>query len=297
VYETPTAAQAALLDVVRRDPRQLGVARTRWRWADLLTTCAWLRLGTPRGVGSLLARLGISYQRGRQYVPSPDPDYAAKRAYLAAQLAAARTSGGRIVALYLDELTYYRQPTLAPAYAGHGETPRAQRSHRSNTATRVLATLADDDGRVVAQQSSKIGIAALVQFYQELRTHYPAAARFVVAQDNWPVHFHPDLRVALEPQESPFPRCLPPDWRGEASPAARRRWGELQLPIQLVPLPTYASWLNPIEKLWRWLQQEVIHLHPWADDLPTLRAAVRAFLGRFAAGSQALRRYVGLCPD
>ncbi|MBK9008807.1 MAG: transposase [Anaerolineae bacterium] len=30
---------------------------------------------------------------------------------------------------------------------------------------------------------------------------------------------------------------------------------------QLTPLlfPTYASWLNPIEKLWKWLKQEVLH--------------------------------------
>ena len=27
--------------------------------------------------------------------------------------------------------------------------------------------------------------------------------------------------------------------------------------IEPVWLPTYAPWLNPIEKLWRWLRQEV----------------------------------------
>ncbi|HET8524033.1 MAG TPA: transposase, partial [Thermomicrobiales bacterium] len=70
------------------------------------------------------------------------------------------------------------------------------------------------------------------------------------------------------------------------------------LPIQLVPLPTYASWLNPIEKLWRWLRQEVGHLHPWADDLPALRDALDAFLARFAHGSPDLLRYTGLwIPD
>ena len=43
------------------------------------------------------------------------------------------------------------------------------------------------------------------------------------------------------------------------------RWGGWQLPIQLVPLPTYASWCNPIEKLWRQLRQELLHLHRFAD--------------------------------
>ena len=66
------------------------------------------------------------------------------------------------------------------------------------------------------------------------------------------------------------------------------------MPIQLVPLPTYASWLNPIEKLWRWLRQDLGHRHPWADDLPALRAAIARFLTQFAEGSDDLRHYVGL---
>jgi hypothetical protein len=66
------------------------------------------------------------------------------------------------------------------------------------------------------------------------------------------------------------------------------------LPIQLAPLPTYASWTNPIEKLWRKLRQEVLHLHRLADRLEELRAAVRRFLDRFAHSSLELLCYVGL---
>ena len=115
--------------------------------------------------------------------------------------------------------------------------------------------------------------------------------------DNWPVHFHPDLLVALQPQTSPFPFPRPGNWPTEPSAAAVRKWGESRLPIRLVPLPTYASWLNPIEKPWRRLRQEVVHLHPWADDLPALYHAADAFLARFAGGGDAgqdLLRSVGL---
>lgn len=73
-----------------------------------------------------------------------------------------------------------------------------------------------------------------------------------------------------------------------------RQWGRLHLPIQLVPLPTYASWCNPIEKLWRWLKQDVLHLHRLADHLEDLRARGRAFLDEFHDGSDHLLRYVGL---
>ena len=73
-----------------------------------------------------------------------------------------------------------------------------------------------------------------------------------------------------------------------------KRWGELRLPIQFVLLPTYASWCNPIEKLWRKLKQDVLHLHRLADDLKALRMLVTEFLQQFAAGSSELLRSVGL---
>ena len=66
------------------------------------------------------------------------------------------------------------------------------------------------------------------------------------------------------------------------------------LPIQAVGLPTYAPWLNPIGKLWRYLKQEVVHLHQKAEDFPSLHSQVDALLDRFAGGSEHLLRYVGL---
>lgn len=139
----------------------------------------------------------------------------------------------------------------------------------------------------------------LVALYQEVRAAYPDAERLWVIQDNWPVHWHADLLVALEPQTTRWPPRRPASWSDQPSTLARQRWGDLHLPIQLVFLPTYASWLNPIEKLWRSLKQEVLHLHRVAHDLPTLRGQVAAFLNRFLPGSEnavTLLRYVGLLP-
>jgi transposase len=61
--------------------------------------------------------------------------------------------------------------------------------------------------------------------------------------------------------------------------------------------PTYASWLNPIEKRWRWLKGDVLQQHRLAADWPALRRRVRAFLDQFAAGSPAPLRSVGLLAD
>lgn len=52
-----------------------------------------------------------------------------------------------------------------------------------------------------------------------------------------------------------------------------------------------------MEKLWRWLRQEVLRLHQCAADWPTLLSQVYGFLDQFALGSQNLLRYVGLLGD
>jgi hypothetical protein len=61
-----------------------------------------------------------------------------------------------------------------------------------------------------------------------------------VVQDNWPVHFHPDVLVALEPQEAPFPFNPAPHWPEQPSQQARKKWGDWHLPIQIMTLPSYA---------------------------------------------------------
>ncbi len=138
----------------------------------------------------------------------------------------------------------------------------------------------------------------MVGFYEDLHTAYPQAEQIIAVQDNWPVHTHPDVLVALQEQNDPWPTHNPPDWPTEPSAGAQKRWGQLRLPIQIVRLPTYASWTNPIEKLWRKLRGEVLHLHRLADNLEALRKEVDTFLDQFAKGSLDLLHYVGLgVPD
>lgn len=299
MHPTAPAAQEDLQHLCQRDPRACGVKRTRWTLATLRTACQWLGGRTLSGVHQVLRRLKIVWKRPRAAIRSPDPDYDAKRADVARVVAQARATPGRTVAVYLDEITVARQPTLAQAYApqGHAQA-RAQQSYRANTEIRVVAALDALTGRVRFQRAAKITVAILVHFYQALVAAYPAAECLYVIQDNWPIHTHPDLLVALVAQQTRWPWYRPPSWPTLPTPRARQRWGHLHLPIQIVPLPTYASWCNPIEKLWRKLRQEVTHLHRWADDLTALRTQVDHFLEQFAHGSSDLLRYVGLkIPD
>lgn len=283
--------------MVRRAPRLLDQEQARWTLGAILRASqSWLPPLTLPGLSQLLARLGLSWKRSGQHIHSPDPYYQAKKAaidYLVSQ-----APREQAVLLYLDEVTFYRQPSLANAYEAKGSSQAlAERSHQSDTPTRVLASLDHHTGQVVYLRASKIKLARLVEFYQQLVAAYPEAKKLYVVQDNWPLHFHPDVLVALEPQETPFERKLAANWPSKPSAAALRKWGELHLPIQVVPLPTYASWLNPIEKLWRKLRQEELHLHRLADDLAQLRARVDRFLDRFANDSLELLPYLGLYAD
>lgn len=292
-----------MLHRLRRDPPTCGYDRSRWRLADLLAACPWLRLTTPHSLGRLLARLGIRYKRGREYVHSPDPDYDAKLALITALQLTALQLTARVVpehaqVLFVDEVTIYRQPTLAPAWEERGPSqPLARRSYASDTATRLLGTLNATTGEVSSLRAAHITIPRLVAFFRQLVAAVPDGTRLWIVLDTWPVHGHPDLLVALESQVQPFPRPVPGNWPTDASAKACRTWGHLTLPIQLIPLPTDASWANPIEKVWRKLRQDVGHLHPWADNLDRLRAELDAWLAQYAKPSPTLLHYVGLEPS
>lgn len=276
---------------MRRDPRAFGEERSRWTLEALQRVCDWLALQTPSGMWRVLQRLGIHYKRGRSYIHSPDPHYEAKLAMVQAQLRRARAEPERYVVLFQDEFTYYRQPTVAQAYEAAGKhQPLARRSYHSDTQRRIAATLDPFTGRVVYLQCSRLGVEALVDFYQLVAEAYADRQTIYIVQDNWPVHFHPDVLAALQPQNFKWPLPVPRNWPTTPSHKARR----LGLPIQLLQLPTYASWTNPTEKLWRWLKQDVLHLHRYADRWPELGDEVERFLDQFADGSQELLRYVGL---
>lgn len=252
---------------MRQEPRAHGVARARWRLADLRAAVPGLGGYTLGGISRALRRLGVRLKRGRLRVHSPDPDYAAKVERIGRARALARARPTRVAVYYGDEVSCHRQPTLAGRWFPAGAEPTAELSHRANTRHRVCGALDAVAGRVVRVAGSKIGVAALKRFLRALRAADPERYLFLV-WDNWPVHAHAEVLAE----------------------AARLR-------IRILWLPTYAPWENPIEKLWRMLKQTVLHHHRLADDWDGLKAAIAAFLDRFAHGSTDLLRYVGLLPD
>ena len=254
-------------ETVRREPGACGLARARWRLDDLRAAVPALAGHSRSGVSRLLRRLRVRLKRGRLRLHSPDPAYGAKKAAVGRALALARAHPARVSVVYGDEASCYRQPTLADRWYPVGQEPTAGLSHRANTRHRVCGSLDAVTGRVTRVEGSKTGVPELKRFLRDLRDAYPGRSLFLVG-DNWPVRAHPEVRAE----------------------AARRR-------IRILWLPTYAPWLNPIEKLWRWLKQDLLHHHAAADRWDELKAGIGRFLDRFVHGSPALLRYVGLSPD
>jgi len=112
---------------------------TTWHHLELIGAS---RLHSLPGLSQLLDRLGFSYKWARSHIYSPDPNYWEKQQAVEDVLAQTRISQGRLVTVYMDQVTTYRHPTLAHSYEEKGNRqPLAERSYHSDTLTRIVASL------------------------------------------------------------------------------------------------------------------------------------------------------------
>ena len=186
-------------------------------------------------------------------------------------IAAALEHAGRypesVVALFQDEASFYRQPSQASLWSWAGrKQPRMPWSHRSNTLVRIAACLNAHAGTTHYWHAPKISVQQLIRSYKALLDAHPKACMIYLIQDNWPVHFHPDVTAFLE-----------------ANPK-----------LVVLRLPTYAPRLNPIEKVWRWIRQTLSHAHPYCDDFRQFKAQLHRSCTEAQSKPQAIRRYCGL---
>ena len=242
---------------------ETGPVPGRWTLRMIRVSVAWLAEYTVSGVWRVLQTCGLGLHASCARLFSPDPDYGRKVRRLYHCLRDAAHHPDTVVALFLDEFGYQRWPEVAPTWGV--EAAVAQRAG-NNQQWRTIGALNALTGQVNYLDGYIVGRHQVIQFYAHLNRAYPEVAQIYVIQDNWNIHTHPDVLTALEG----YPRITP------------------------VWLPTYAPWLNPIEKLWRWLRQDVLKMHRWVEDWPQVKQRVHAFLDQFAHGSAALLRYVGL---
>lgn len=287
-------AEEELQNTVGMSPDTISEHTTRWTLQQIKVAVPWLTDISVPGVYHILSRLGISYKRGRTYIHSPDVAYKEKMLYVSQALERTKQNPDTYVALYEDEFSIYRHPTLAKDWTERGtKKPLAHQGLGSDLTCFGIGALNAHTGDVVYHQVKSATVLATHAFYTAVCERYPHAKHIYMIQDNRPIHLHVRLLEALFPQKSSFDKPLPPSWEKGST-----KIGKLpKLPIEIIQLPTYAPWTNPIEKLWRWVRQSVLHLHRLTDEWETLQQRVIAFMEQFKGGSQKLGRYVGLSPD
>jgi transposase len=277
---TLRARREELQDRLRRPPdpgctpmSQQNPQLTPCRWSLLVVrrTFEWLADYTLSGVWRVLQTLEIEWKQGYVRLWSPDPGYTRKVRRIKKVLKQAASDPKHVVALFLDEMGYYRWPSASHDWMANADGfPRAEHGgHDNNQQWRVIGALNACTGQVSYRQAYIVGRKEVSAFYRQLAEQYARFEKVYVIQDNWNIHTHDDVQATLK-----------------------------QLPhLVVVGLPTYASWLNPIEKLWRWVRQTVIHRHRLSDCWDELKQRVACFFDQFKDGSQELLRYVGLLGD
>jgi transposase len=213
-----TDDEARIVAVAGARPDTLGVPFTRWSLSKLSSYLTGQGIGvSPAHLARILARQGISLQRTRGWKQSPDPDYEAKAARV---LALYREQPKNAVVISFDE----KGPeSLCPKH-GRGWAPRGRpQRHRATfnrrQGIRYLVGALDvhaDDLRI-RPRPRRNGNSTLA-FMKQIRLAYPKQIRLYWIQDGLSSHWTPEIR----------------GWAAANN-------------VELVPTPTYASYLNRIE--------------------------------------------------
>ena len=191
----------------------------------------------------------------------------AKKRALDEALSEVRKHPEHLVLLYQDECMFYRQPSTGWLWSWMGRMqPKMPYASKNNTRMRVVGYLNATTGAVHSEEMRAVTSKNLAKSVSKISHWHPDAKTIYLAWDNWPNHKSRAVVEALVKQ----PR------------------------IKLLPLPTYSPWLNPIEKVWRWVRQRVTHAHPWCDHFQEFRAHARDELPPLAFGTTEILRYVGL---
>jgi transposase len=223
-----TDDEAKIVALAGARPDTLGVPYTRWSLPKLSRHLAGQGLQVSIAhLGRILARNGISLQRTRSWKQSPDPDYETKAARV---LELYREQPENGVVISFDE----KGPESLCPHHGHGwarrgrpERHRATYSRRQGIRYLVGALDVHADYLRIRSRPRRNGTSTLA-FIRQIRLAYPAKVRIYWIQDGLSSHWTPEIRAFAESHN-----------------------------IELVPTPTYASYLNRIESTFGAIDQFV----------------------------------------
>lgn len=144
--------------------------------------------------------------------------------------------------------------------------PKMNYAHKSNTVMRVMGVVNAVSGIVYCEDAGKASAKRLGRFFGSVLSLYRDAKKIYLIWDNWPVHYHEEVMKVL----NSYPR------------------------VEIVGLPTYSPWLNPMEKVWKMTRHELSHAHPWSDDFREFKKQVRGKFLELSNRPEEVLKYVGL---
>lgn len=213
------AERERIVAVAGARPDSMGVPLTRW---SLRRLSAYLKEReaisvSPSHLGRILRDAGLSFQRTRTWKASPDPDYACKAERVIALCK--RPPQGSVVISFdqMGPVSLRPMPGAGWAPRKRPERQRADYSRRAGTRYVFGAYDVHADRLRTRLRPRRRGPDVLA-FMRQLRLCYPRRVKLFWIQDNLSANWTPDIRHFA---------------------AANG--------IELVPTPTYASYLNPIE--------------------------------------------------
>jgi transposase len=211
--------RARIIAVAGARPDTLGVPATRWslkRLARYLREQAIVEV-SPAHLGRILAAAGLSFQRTRTWKASPDPDYEAKAARVLALYADAPDDG---VVISFDQMgPISLRPTAGAGWAPRKRPERLRATFNRRHGTRYVFGAYDVHGdRLRTRLRPRRRGSDNLAFLRQIRASYPKQLRIYWIQDNLSANWTPDIRAFADDNN-----------------------------VELVPTPTYASYLNRVE--------------------------------------------------
>ena len=213
------AQRERIVAVAGARPDDQEVAATRWslrRLAAHLAEAEGIEV-SPAHLGRILAAANLSFQRTRSWKASPDPDYEAK-AKRVISLCKRPPKNSTVIAF--DQMgPISLRPTHGAGWApkGRPERHRATFNRRSGVRYGFGAYDVGTDRLRLRLRPRRRGCDVL-GFMRQIRLCYPSRVTIYWIQDNLSANWTPDIREFADENR-----------------------------IELVPTPTYASYLNPIE--------------------------------------------------
>jgi transposase len=242
--------RARIVEIATARPRDLGAPFTEWSLAKLqlfLMEEGVVEEISHETIRRILAEEGISYQRLKTWKGSPDPDYERKKNRV---LRVRRLAKKGVPVVALDEFG----PLSLRPWPGQGWFPRRRPRRRRATFRRDKAVrylmggldLTRDElyGQVVEHKDH----VAFIDLLRATRARWPESERIYAICDNLSSHLTEEVEHF----------CLANN-------------------ITIVLVPTYASWLNPIEPHFLPLRRFVIDGSDYGDH-HELAEAIASYL-------------------